>query len=143
MIFVGYSASESVSPVRMRNACSIGDGENLAVADLAGLGRVADRLGDLVGLFLGDGDLDADLRQEVHRVFGAAIDFGVALLPAVAFDLGDGHALDADAEQGVADLLELERLDDGNDQLHGCAHPCSAALQPLISAHDIGNSPED
>ena len=38
-----------------------------------------------------------DLRQEVHGVFGAAIDFRVALLAAVALDLGDGHALHAEA----------------------------------------------
>src|SRR5690242_599956 len=71
--------------------------KDLAVADLAGLGGGADRLDHAVGVLLGDGDLDADFRQKIHGVFGAAIDFGVALLPAVALDLGHRHAVDADA----------------------------------------------
>ena len=56
--------------------------------------------------------------QEIHGIFGAAIDFGVALLPAVALDLGDGHAVDADGEERVAHFFELERFDDGDDELH-------------------------
>src|SRR5512141_922547 len=70
--------------------------ENLTVADLAGLGGGGDRLRDLVDLFAGDGDLDAHFGQEVHGVFGAAIDLHVALLPPVAFDLGHGHAVNPD-----------------------------------------------
>ena len=102
----------SVSPVRMRTACSIGVTKNLAVADLPGLGGGADRLDDLSASVRRDGDLDTDFRQEIHRVFGAAIDFGVALLPAVTLDLGDGHAANADGGEGIAHLVELEWLDD-------------------------------
>src|SRR5690606_1475739 len=36
-----------------------------------------------------------------------------------AFDLGHGHALDPDLGQGILDLVQLERLDDGLDLLHG------------------------
>ena len=46
-----------------------------------------------------DGDLDLDLGQEVHGVFGAAVDFRVALLAPVALDLGHGHALHAEVGQ--------------------------------------------
>jgi hypothetical protein len=42
----------------------------------------------------------------------------VALLPAEALDLGDGHALDAEFVQGVFDVFEFERLDDGFDFFH-------------------------
>ena len=59
------------------------------------------------------------LGKKIHGVFGAAINLHVALLAAVAFDLGDGHAVNADTGEGVAHLVELERLDDGDDQLHG------------------------
>ena len=65
------------------------------------------------------------LGQEVHGVFGAAIDFGVPLLTAVALDLAGGHPVHANRDQGVADLVELEWLDDGNDEFH--ASPLSCA----------------
>src|SRR6185312_11872848 len=93
--------------------------ENLAVADLAGLGGARDGRDHLVGLVGGDRDLDLDLRQEAHRVFGATIDFRVALLAPVALDLGDSQSLHAERGQGVTDLVELEGFDDGHDDLHG------------------------
>src|SRR5579864_9524639 len=92
--------------------------EDLAVADLAGLRRRRDGVDDLVDLIGGAGDFQLDLRQEAHGVFGAAIDFGVALLAPVALHLGDGQSLNADLGQRVADLVELERLDDGHDDFH-------------------------
>src|SRR5580692_11931007 len=93
--------------------------KNLAVADLPGLGGAADGFDDPLDLVGRHRDLDADLRQEVHRIFGAAIDLGMALLPAIALDLGDGHAVHADGQQRVAYVFELERLDDRYDELHG------------------------
>ena len=45
--------------------------ENLAVADLAGVGALRDRLDDAFKLILGDRDLDLDLGQEVDDIFGA------------------------------------------------------------------------
>ena len=64
-------------------------------------------------------DLDAGLGYEVHDVFGATIKFGVATLTTEAFDLGDGHTGHADFGQGGADVVELERLDDGGNEFHG------------------------
>src|SRR5260370_26663444 len=93
--------------------------ENLAIADLAGLGRGhdgRDHLGDLIGI---DRDVDPDLGQHVHHIFGATVDFRVAFLASEAFDLGHRHALRPDAGERVAYLVELEWLDDGSDQLHG------------------------
>src|SRR5215813_8945176 len=95
------------------------DDEDLAVADLPRLGGGGDRLDDLVGLVAGNRDLDLEFRQEAHGVFGAAVDFRVALLASVAFDLGDGHPVHANRSQSVADLVELEWLDDGHDDFHG------------------------
>ena len=91
----------------------------VAVADLSGLRRRRDRLDHAVGAVVGDHHLDLDLGQEVHGVFGAAIDLGVALLAAEALDLGDGQPGDAHLGERVAHVLELERLDDGGDQFHG------------------------
>src|SRR5271168_4454863 len=92
--------------------------EDLAVADLSGLCRSRDGLDDLVDLSGWAGDFDFDLGQEAHGIFGAAIDFGVALLPPIALDLGDGQALDADFGKRIADLVELEWLDDCHHDFH-------------------------
>ena len=70
------------------------------------------------GIFVADCDLDPYFWQEMYHRLGAAIDFGMALLPPVAADFGDGHALDSDRKKGVPDLLELERFNDGDDELH-------------------------
>src|SRR6202165_23404 len=93
--------------------------EESAVADLAGLGRGGDGFGDFVDLVGGNRDFDLELGQEADGVCGAPIDLGVPLLPAIPFDLGDGQPVHADAGQRVADLVELEWLDDGHDEFHG------------------------
>src|SRR5690606_20125208 len=103
----------------------LGD-ENLAVADPAGLGRVFDCCRDRVDLCGVQRDLEFELGQEVNGVFGAAIDFGMALLTAVALDLGDGHAVDVEKIEGLADLLEPRRFYDGDQQFHVCSFPRSA-----------------
>ena len=63
---------------------------------------------DRVGLGVVDGDLDLQLGQEVHGIFGAAVDFGMALLAAIAFDLGHGHAVDVERVQRLTHLFEPE-----------------------------------
>src|SRR5581483_4831906 len=67
--------------------------EDLAVSDLPGLRRFQDRVAGLVDHVVGQRDLELDLRQQIDGVFGTAIELGVALLPAEAPDLGDGHPL--------------------------------------------------
>src|SRR3954470_24251934 len=67
--------------------------EDLAVADLPGAGRRGHRLDDARHEIARDRHLDLDLGQEAHGVFGAAVDFGVTLLAAVALDLGHGEAV--------------------------------------------------
>src|SRR5690349_14388060 len=64
--------------------------ENLAIADLAAVGRLRDRFDDALSKVVGHGDLELDLRQEINDVLGAAIQLGVTLLPAETLDLGDG-----------------------------------------------------
>src|SRR5689334_4843995 len=54
--------------------------KDFPVADLSGLGGGADRCHHLVFEAILDGDFDLQLWQEIHRVFSAAIDLGVALL---------------------------------------------------------------
>src|SRR5262245_28329262 len=93
--------------------------EDLAVADAARVGGFGDRIHRLVGEFVRHHELDLDLRQEIDDVLGAAIQLGMALLASEALHLGDGHALNADALQRFLDLVELERLHDRFDLLHG------------------------
>src|SRR5579859_657371 len=92
--------------------------ENLAIADLSSAGARGDHLNRLLGDVGRDRDLDPQFREKIHHIFGAAIDFGVALLAAVTLDLGDGHAVHADGGQRLPDLVQLERFDNGDNELH-------------------------
>src|SRR6266567_4375349 len=109
--------------------------EDFAVADLAGFGGGRNGIDDLVGLFARNSDFDLDLRQEVHGVLSAAIDFSVALLTPVSLDLGDGQPVHPCRSQSVADLVELERLDDGHDDFHGF----DPRLGPSLRVQVVGN----
>ncbi len=44
----------------------------------------------------------------------------MSLLPSETLDFGHGQAADADFGQGLADLVQLERFDNGGDLFH-CA----------------------
>src|SRR3954452_4003378 len=95
------------------------DDEDLAVADLSGFRGGRDGIDGLVNLVGGDSDLDLDLGQEAHGIFGAAIDFRMALLAAITFDFRHRETVNADGGQGVTDFFELEWLDDCHNNFHG------------------------
>src|SRR5207244_1589548 len=92
--------------------------EDLAVADLAGVRRFLDRLDCLLEHLRLDGRLDLHLGQEVDDVLRAAVELGVSFLPTEALHLRHGDALHADRRQGLADLVELEGLDDCGYEFH-------------------------
>src|SRR5215813_10746156 len=94
--------------------------EDLAVADLAGAGRLADRLDRTLDHGVVDHDLDLDLGQEAHRVLGPTIDLGLAFLPTEASHFAHRQTLDAERRQGIPHLFQLERLGNRHDQFH-CA----------------------
>src|ERR1700742_3512345 len=106
------------------------DDKDLAVADLSGFCRGRDRVDGLVDLIGGDRDLDLDLGQEAHRVFSAAIDFRVALLPPVSLDFRHRETVNANGGQGVADLFEFEWLDDRHNNFH-------ESYPRLVPGHDV------
>ena len=93
--------------------------EDLPVADPAGVRGRGDRLDHLVAEFVGNGDLELDLREKVNDVFGAAIELRMSLLAPEALDFRGGEAADAAVRERFAHVVELERLDDRNDVLHG------------------------
>src|SRR5207245_3943347 len=73
---------------------------------------------------------------EVDGVLTAAVQLGVALLPAEAAHLGDRHADDADAGQGLLDVVQLERLDDRLDLFHSPTLPGETArATPMPHEH--------
>src|ERR1017187_3114741 len=63
-----------------------GADKNLAVADLAGLGRLDDCVHSRRDLAVPQHDFDLYLRQEIHRVLAPAINLGMPLLAAKAFN---------------------------------------------------------
>src|SRR5579871_5375999 len=92
--------------------------ENLAVANLPGARACGNHIDCLVGDIGCDRDLDPQLGQEVHDILSTAIDLGMALLPAVTLDFGDRHSVYADRGQRLADLVQFERFDNGDNKLH-------------------------
>src|ERR1700733_1955273 len=95
------------------------DDEDLPVADLSGFCSGRDCFNGFVDLIGGDSDFNLDLGQEAHRIFSAAIDFRVALLPAISLDFRHRETVNADGGQGVTDFFELEWLDDRHNNFHG------------------------
>src|ERR1700734_2992773 len=106
--FAGADADRMIEP----------EYENLTVADLSGFRRRRNRVDDLVYLAGGTGDLDLDLGQKAHRILGAAIDLGVALLPTVALHFRHRQALHADFSERIADIVKLEGFNDGHHHFH-------------------------
>jgi hypothetical protein len=114
--------------------------KNLAISDAAGLGGLADRFDGGVDEPVGQHDLELHLGEEVDHVLGASVQLGVALLAPEALGLDDRDALQPHVLQGLLHLVELERLDDGFDLLHGRSRApseedaCAAMEVPLLAS---------
>src|SRR6266567_17198 len=116
-----------------------GMNEDLPVADIAGLRRARENGSDFVHETVGHHHLD--LGKEVNRVLAAAVELGMPLLPAEAANLGNRHADNAYASQGLLDVVELERLDDGLDLLHENP-PGAAGCAPVVPGDYISLAAE-
>jgi hypothetical protein len=64
-------------------------------------------------------DLELHLGDEIHHVRRSAVDLFLTPRATEAFDLGHGHPLHSDLRERVLHFVELERLDDGFNLLHG------------------------
>src|SRR5262245_21837909 len=93
--------------------------EDLPVTDAARSGRFFDRLSDFRDLFVADDDFELYLGKEVDDVLGAPVELRMPLLPSEPLHFADRDALHADRRQALFHLVELERLDDRLDLLHG------------------------
>src|SRR5205823_11271786 len=85
-------------------------GPDLAVADLPGASGGGDDVDDLVDVCSFDEDLDLDLGHEADLVLAPAERLALAALAPIALHLGNRHADDPGASEGVFDLFQLERL---------------------------------
>ena len=77
--------SDSPSAVLARsdpNDVFDGGNKDLPIANLARTGGLKNRINDAFGGGVIDDDFELKLRQEVHDVFGAAVDFCVTFLSA-------------------------------------------------------------
>ena len=127
-------ASEPVSPVRMRMASSTVDTKILPspMRPVWAARRIASTAPSTRSS--AEHDLELHLRQEVDHVFGAPVELGVALLAAEALRLDHRDALKADLLERLLHLVELERLDDGFDLLHGLARGLGSDGLPLLAS---------
>src|SRR5262249_5437448 len=98
-----------------------GENEDFPVSDAARFRGRHDGIHRLLDQVVGKDELNLDLRQEVHDVFRAPVELGVALLPPEAFYLTAGNAPDTDAVHGFLQLFKLEGFDDGFDLLQFCS----------------------
>src|SRR5476651_2841497 len=73
-----------------------GADEDLAVADLAGMRGLLDRLDSSLYLGVIDHDLDLHLGQEADEILGTTIDLGLALLATETLHFADREAGNAD-----------------------------------------------
>jgi hypothetical protein len=113
-----YSAVSPVSPVRDARCSRQVENEDLAVTDGIRVCGGLDGFHHLGCDIVADRDLELQLGNHVGGVFGAAVNFGLALLATKALHLGHGHARDPHAGEGFTHLVKPERFDDGNDEFH-------------------------
>jgi hypothetical protein len=66
------------------------------VADFAGPCALNNRFYYLIKAVIGNCNLDFCFRQEIHDIFRAAIELGMAALPAKSLHLTNRHAVDSD-----------------------------------------------
>jgi hypothetical protein len=124
-------ASSPRSPVRMR-ITPTDETEDLLNADASGAGGVDDRLHRAFDHGVVADHFDLHLGEEVHHVFGAPVQLGMALLPPEPLGLDDRDALQAHLVQRFFHLIQFERLDDGLDFLHARQRPGEWAPVPRL-----------
>ena len=113
-----YNADEPVSPVRMRIVSARSDTKILPSpicpvwAERTIVSTAARSLPSSTTTSI------LTFGHEVDGVLRAAVDFGVALLPAEAADLGHRHARNALLGEGVLHVLELVMANNRFDFLH-------------------------
>src|ERR1700733_9694090 len=91
---------------------------DLPIAGFPPPGHIANRLHHLFRYRIVHCELNLGLGQKVDPVFRAAVKLCMSVLPPVTMHFGDRHPLSADIRHRLPNFVQLERLDDGGDQLH-------------------------
>jgi hypothetical protein len=122
-----YKALLPVSPVRMRrtsrsSVTKILPSPTFPVLALSAIvSTVRSTRSSVTGPFdeiVGHGDLYFGFGQEIDDVFGAPVKLRMASLPTKSLDLADGHSLDTNFAQSVADVVKAKRFDDRGHEFH-------------------------
>src|SRR5262249_16467798 len=90
-------------------------------ANLAGItaaGGMNDRFHGCLHEGVVDGNLQLQFRQQADLELLAAVDLGIAALPAAAADVADGHQVNVALVESGLDRLELFRPNNRHDVLH-------------------------
>ena len=115
--------------------------KNFAITDFSGFGRLHNRCHGGVNPRVGKDQFDFDLREEIDRVFAAAVDFGMAFLAAEPLDFADGHAFDSNVAEGILYFLQLEWLYDRFNFFHSFDErdsglgPLAASVPEVVIMH--------
>ena len=114
----GVTAAWSVSPVRMRTACS--SGTTKILPSPTSPVRAPSQSASIVGLdeLVGDGDLEADLLREPHLHGRAAVGLDPVELAAVSLDPAQRDAAHLGAVERLQHVVRLLRPHDPDHQLH-------------------------
>src|SRR5271167_291417 len=90
----------------------------LTVSNLARARSFNNGLHDSIHLLVIDCQFELHFGQKIDDVFRPPIKLSVALLPAKAFDLCHGNALNSYLCQRSTDIVKLEGFDDGDHHFH-------------------------
>src|ERR1700723_1656233 len=91
---------------------------HFSIPGIAGPGDIANRLHHLLRDRIVYRQLHFGLGQEIDARLSSSIDLRVPTLAAIPMHFGYRDALNADVRNRLPDIVQLERLNDGGDQLH-------------------------
>src|SRR3546814_6355211 len=93
----GFTGTDTINLLEIKD-------ENLAIADLAGSGRLLDRFDDLIQHVILDGNFELDLGQEIDDILGTAVELGVTFLTSKTLHFGNRDPLHANGGESLTHL---------------------------------------
>jgi len=107
--------------------------KNLAITDPARAGGGLNGFNRAVQHVVAANHLHLYLGEEIHNVFGTAVKFCMAFLPAKTLRFNNSQALKPDFMQRIFNFIQLEGLDDGFNFFHRSRPIIGAAPKPLLA----------
>src|SRR3546814_12207176 len=97
----GFNGTNTINLLEIKD-------ENLAIADLAGSGRLLDRFDDLINHVILDGNFELDLGQEIDDILGTAVELGVTFLTSKTLQFGNRDPLHSTGDDSLHHLDNLQ-----------------------------------